>query len=150
MNSQCHKPIMTEDGWNPTHQNSTNGSSSVAAQSFPRWPKLGPQMSSRWTLLSVRVRKRRHGRRTKHIPSSKLTVCYGKSLFFLIGKSTINGPCWIAMLIYWRVYFLSVEKPCWSMIGSGIVLTNSHWGISQSNMIFISGTINKLGIDWRL
>jgi hypothetical protein len=36
------------------------------------------------------------------------------------------------------------------MIGSGIVLTNSHWGISQSNMIFIPGTINKLAIDWRL
>ena len=37
-----------------------------------------------------------------HLPSGKLTVCYGKSQS-LIGKSTINGPCSIAMLNYQRV-----------------------------------------------
>ena len=36
------------------------------------------------------------------IPSGKLTVCYGKSPFF-IGKSTIDGPFSIAMLVYRRV-----------------------------------------------
>ena len=35
----------------------------------------------------------------------KLTVCYGKSPF-LMGKSTINGPCSIAMLVHQRVVTL--------------------------------------------
>ena len=36
------------------------------------------------------------------IPSGKHTKNYGKSQF-LMGKSTINGPCSIAMLNYQRV-----------------------------------------------
>ena len=37
-----------------------------------------------------------------HLPSGKRLHSYGKSLF-LMGKSTINGPCSIAMLVYQRV-----------------------------------------------
>ena len=37
-----------------------------------------------------------------NVPAGNLTVCYGKSRC-LIGKSTINGPCLIAMLNYQRV-----------------------------------------------
>ena len=42
-----------------------------------------------------------------HIPSGKLTVCYGKSPFFM-GKSTINGhfQISIAMLVHQRVSIL--------------------------------------------
>jgi len=44
----------------------------------------------------------------KQLPSGKHTKNYGKSPF-LIGKSTINGPFSIAMLVYQRVSLVGVS-----------------------------------------
>ena len=57
------------------------------------------------------------------LPSGKLTVCYGKSPFF-IGKSTINGPCSIAMFI--KVWF-----PVWSSVAGGSPRTTEQGAIVQ-------------------
>ena len=54
------------------------------------------------------------------IPSGELTFCHGKSPF-LMGKSTINGPFSIAMLVHQRVTYWSFGPLPGSITGEEMV-----------------------------
>ena len=57
-----------------------------------------------WQISQITLNKPRTPGLSNIIPSGKHTKNYGKSPL-LMGKSTINGPFSIAMLVYQRVIF---------------------------------------------
>jgi len=67
--------------------------------------------------------------KTSDVPSGKHTKNYGKSPF-LMGKSTINGPFSIAMLVYQRVTGLRLHPGSCELNGSMVKKKPSFFSVS--------------------